>query len=422
MTHQTVVENSFQETEMGLIPKDWKVVKLGDVAETKSGGTPSRKKADYFTGNIPWVKSGELNDNVIYSTEEKITKEALSNSSARIFPKGTLLMAMYGATVGKTAILGMDASTNQAVCAIFPKNKSFLSEFMKYHLAFIRPKLLSERFGGAQPNISQTIVRNTKIVLPPIPEQKKIGKFLGIIQKAVEQQDKIIEAVKNLKKSLMQKLFTEGLHEGEQKEAKFSLMPVSWELVRLNEVGEIVTGTTPSTKKREYYGNMYMFISPADLGLNKYVQKANKFLSEEGLSVSRVLPKDSVLVTCIGSTIGKTGLTSGEKSATNQQINAIICNASVNPHFLYYWLSFYEDYLRSFQAKIAVPILNKSNFEKIEISRPSICEQEQIAWNLSTVDKKMEIENRKKAILKEFFKTMLHKLMTGEIRLKDVEV
>src|SRR5262245_47297814 len=100
----------------------WAERKLGDIAQTTSGGTPNRKNLKYFGGQIPWVKSGELEDTFINCTEEKITEHGLEHSSAKLFPAGTLLMAMYGATVGKTAILRIEAATNQAICAITPKD------------------------------------------------------------------------------------------------------------------------------------------------------------------------------------------------------------------------------------------------------------------------------------------------------------
>ena len=100
------------------IPKHWKWVTLNEVSVTSSGGTPDRKNSNYFRGNIPWVKSGELNYNVITETEEYITQEAVDYSSAKVFPKGSLLIALYGNTVGRMAFLGIDATTNQAVASI----------------------------------------------------------------------------------------------------------------------------------------------------------------------------------------------------------------------------------------------------------------------------------------------------------------
>ncbi|MDM8557409.1 restriction endonuclease subunit S [Candidatus Parabeggiatoa sp. HSG14] len=153
--------------------EDWIEIPLGDVFHTTSGGTPSRKKSEYYTGNIPWVKSGELENNVILDTEEKITEEALKNSSAKLFSSGTLLLALYGATIGKLAFLGIEACTNQAICGIFD-NGIILSKYTFYFLLFRKPKLIQQGAGGAQPNISQNIVRKQLFPLIPLPKQRAI--------------------------------------------------------------------------------------------------------------------------------------------------------------------------------------------------------------------------------------------------------
>lgn len=158
---------------MSELPNGWIKIKLGDLCKMTSGGTPSRKNPSFYIGNIPWVKSGELDYNVIAETEEHISEVALNNSSAKIFPKGTLLIALYGATIGKLAFLGIDAATNQAVCGIF-QNPAFSSKFLFYKLFFERPKLVEKGIGGAQPNISQTILKDTDVFLPPLPEQHRI--------------------------------------------------------------------------------------------------------------------------------------------------------------------------------------------------------------------------------------------------------
>ena len=121
------------KTETKNIPKHWQIKKLGEVCETTSGGTPSRSKSNYYNGNIPWVKSGELDKGLILDTEEKITEEAIKNSSAKLFPKGALLIALYGATIGKLAFLGVDAATNQAICGIY-KNENLNSNYLYYFL------------------------------------------------------------------------------------------------------------------------------------------------------------------------------------------------------------------------------------------------------------------------------------------------
>jgi len=177
--------------------EDWVEKELGEVCQTTSGGTPSRKNASYYEGTIPWVKSGELNSNIILETEEHISEDALKNSSAKIFPKGSILIALYGATIGKLAYLGIDAASNQAVCAIF-KNELFESGFLFNFLFFKRQKLVEQGMGGAQPNISQTILKKLKLPIPPLPEQR------AIVAKIEELFSDLDNGIANLKKAQAQ--------------------------------------------------------------------------------------------------------------------------------------------------------------------------------------------------------------------------
>lgn len=157
------------------------VLKISDIADTSSGGTPNRGMIEYYNGDIPWVKSGELKDGIITTCDEYITAAGLKNSSAKLFPKGTLLVAMYGANIGKTGVLDFDATTNQAVCAIFPKidiSKDFLFWYFKQQ----RIEFIAIGKGGAQPNISQTVINNASIVVPEPKIQKKIVDFLEAIE------------------------------------------------------------------------------------------------------------------------------------------------------------------------------------------------------------------------------------------------
>lgn len=157
------------------------VLKIADIADTSSGGTPNRGMIEYYNGDIPWVKSGELKDGIITNCDEYITAAGLKNSSAKLFPKGTLLVAMYGANIGKTGVLNFDATTNQAICAIFPKvdiSKDFLFWYFKQQ----RIEFIAIGKGGAQPNISQTVINNASIVVPDPKIQKKIVDFLEAIE------------------------------------------------------------------------------------------------------------------------------------------------------------------------------------------------------------------------------------------------
>lgn len=181
-----------------MMREDWTIVKLGEVCFTTSGGTPSRKVPAYYEGNIPWVKSGELNHNIIKSTEEYISEEAIKGSSAKIFPENTVLIALYGATIGKLAILGIPAATNQAVCGIY-QNEIFEKNFLFNYLFHKKQQLIEQGAGGAQPNISQTILKKLPVPIVPLPEQRAI---VTKIEELFSQLDKGIATLKEVKGKL----------------------------------------------------------------------------------------------------------------------------------------------------------------------------------------------------------------------------
>ena len=157
------------------LPMGWVKTELGEIGEWSSGGTPSRKQPEYYGGSIPWVKTGDLNNSYIESVEEFITEDGLKNSSAKIFPSGTLLLAMYGATIGKTGVLRIEAATNQACGALIAEGFTReLIPFLRYFLIHKVDEFKSIGQGGAQPNISQTIIKQFAVSLPPLNEQRRI--------------------------------------------------------------------------------------------------------------------------------------------------------------------------------------------------------------------------------------------------------
>lgn len=191
-------------------PHSFDRVPLGSVASTTSGATPSRRKPEYWRGGIPWVKSGELHQTLVSSTEESITELALNECSVKLLEPGTVLLAMYGATAGAVSELGIQATSNQAVCAIVPErqlNKTYLIAALKNQTR----NLLARVAGGAQPNLSQATIRRFEIPLPPLALQQE---FAAKVQK-IEEQRRLVEAAlerdNELFASLQERAFSGGL-------------------------------------------------------------------------------------------------------------------------------------------------------------------------------------------------------------------
>ena len=185
------------------IDPDWKMVELGEVCEIKSGGTPSREKDEYWNGKIPWVKTGEINYGIIESAEEMISEEGMKNSSAKMIPKGSVLMAMYGqgVTRGKVAILGIDATINQACAAFIIKSENLLTNYLFSILQskYEDLRFISDARGGNQSNLSATVIKQFKIPLPPLEIQQQI-----VAQ--IEQEQALVNANKELIRLFEQKV------------------------------------------------------------------------------------------------------------------------------------------------------------------------------------------------------------------------
>lgn len=262
---------------------DYEMVKLGDVLITSSGGTPSRAVAEYYTnGTIPWLKSGEVSQGFIYESEEFITELALKNSSAKLFPKNTVLIAMYGATAGQVGILKIEATTNQAICGILP-NEKYLPEFLYLTLKSQKEYLISLSSGGGQPNISQSIIKDLQIPLPPLEIQQKIVDVISQYQKIVDGCNLLIE---NYKPS-------------------FEIME-DWEFVQLGEICENFSNGVNFSKEQvgkgvkfinlnDIFNNLIIDVSLLDkVDINTRELKSNIVLKNDLLFVRSSVKKEGI--------------------------------------------------------------------------------------------------------------------------------
>jgi type I restriction enzyme, S subunit len=187
------------------LPDGWSNVTLADMGTWSSGGTPSKKRSEYHGGDIPWVLTGDLDDASIGGVPNGITRAGLDNSSAKLFPKETLLMAMYGATIGKLGILKVEAATNQACAALLPSPANRESiPYVYYYLLAKRRDFKRAGKGGAQPNISQTVIKETPIPVAPLPEQRRIVEKIEMLFTELDKGEEAVRQVQALLKRYRQ--------------------------------------------------------------------------------------------------------------------------------------------------------------------------------------------------------------------------
>ncbi len=207
------------------------------------------------------------------------------------------------------------------------------------------------------------------------------------------------------------------------KQTEIGRIPKEWEVAKIGEIGEVITGTTPSTKVKEYWGEGYLFVTPTDFPNEKYVRKTERSVTQKGVEKAKIIPKDSVMVTCIAS-IGEVAMSS-EECITNQQINSIVCGEKANPHYIYYAMKFRKNVLKRWAGITTSPIIKKSLFEKFPIPLPSLPEQQKIAEILSTVDQAIEKAEEAMAKTVRLKKGLMQELLTkgiGHEEFKDTEI
>lgn len=204
------------------------------------------------------------------------------------------------------------------------------------------------------------------------------------------------------------------------KKTNLGLIPVDWNMKPIKAIGKVITGSTPSTKEESYYGGEYLFATPADLNSVKYVEKTEKKLTKSGFETGRLIPKGSVLFVSIGSTIGKTGIAS-RNLITNQQINSIKTNKLCSDEYLFYQLTHLSERIKLLAGKQAVPILNKSNFESIQIPISSVREQTKIAQIISSWDEAISKTEKLIKAKKRYKKGLMQRLLSGKVRFPEFE-
>ena len=423
MKTKEVIENGFKETEIGLVPEEWKTVKLRDVAEISSGGSAPQGD-NYFNGKNPFIRVQHIDregDRVI--KWDLITNDAVKKYKLKIYPKGAIVFPKSGASIylEKRAMLPIDAYIVSHLCAVISNDKNVNQKFLFYELRSIE---LSKDKADGYPTLNLSEVKNVKVIIPSLSEQQKIAFVLSKIQQTIEQQHKIIETTRELKKSLMNKLFTEGLHGEEQKETEIGLMPKSWRVGTVINIVEKTKQKNPSQTPELTF--KYIDVSGISNEFYKIIEYRTYNGSNAPSRARKLVQTDDVLFATIRPTLRR-------MAYIDEKYNGEICSTAfcvlrskksiISSLYLYYCVQrdkFIEE-LAKLQRGASYPAITDNDVKRQQIPLPSFREQNEITDILSSIDKKISQAESKKQTLQALFKTMLNQLMTGKIRVRDFD-
>lgn len=355
------------------VPENWVWVRLESVASWGSGGTPSRKHEEYYNGDILWIKTGELNNGWIYDTEEKITDEGLKKSSAKLFPPYSVLIAMYGATIGKVAILGVPATTNQA-CACAVCNQSLLYMYLFYYCISQKNVFIEKGKGGAQPNISQIILKQHPVPLPPLSEQQRIveriEELFAKLDEAKERLQEVADSFAVRKAAILHKAFTGELTKQWCRENGVS--DESWEEKKLGEVALLLSGQDYPPTKYNSDGNGIPYITGASNFDDTHIL-INRWTDEPSV----IAQENDVLLVCKGSGYGKTIIADFKEAHIARQIMALRVKEIIDNNLLLYYLRNKNRFIKE-QGQGLIPGLSRKVILSLTINLPTLPEQHEI--------------------------------------------
>ena len=377
------------------VPSSWVWTTLGDIGTWQSGGTPSRANKSYYGGNIPWLKTGDLNDGLITDIPESITEEAVENSSAKINPSGSVLIAMYGATIGKLGILTFPSTTNQACCACIEYN-GVTQLYLFYYLLSQREQFIAKGGGGAQPNISKEIIVNTLIPIPPLKEQHaivdRIKQYFALIDRIESGKNDLKTIIKQTKDKILDLAIHGGLVPQDPNDepasellkrinpkaeitcdnGQYGKLPDGWGLIMISKVVELLSGRdlTSNDCNEDEEGVPYLIgasnIVNNHLNITRWT-KNPQVISSIG----------DILISCKG-TIGEIVLNDIGNIHIARQFMAIRPNKNsiITEYFQYYLLAMVHNIKDN--ARGVIPGISREDILTKYFPLPPLAEQQRI--------------------------------------------
>lgn len=424
-SQKTVEVKGFKQTEIGLIPEDWNIGKLGNFCKVVRGASP-RPVGDkrYYFGHIPRLMVEDVTRDGMYVTPQiQFLTDAGANLS-RPMGKGSLVIQVSG-NPGTPCILSVDACIHDGFAGLVDLNDTILHrEFIYFFLLKYKGDNSRLATGSIFKNLQTSIIKDFYVPLLHIKEQKKISFVISKFQNSIEHQNKIIEKAKELKKSLMNKLFTEGLNGEEQKETEIGKIPKNWDVVKIDNVIDKTKQVDPG--KNPNLSFRYIDVSSVSNDTFKITEFTEYKGSDAPSRARKLVQAGDVIVATVRPTLKRIAF-------IDKTYNGYICSTAFcvlrgtknKSHglFLYYSVQrdVFIDELSKIQRGVSYPAVSDGDIKNQTILLPPFEEQQKIASILSKVDDKIQKEQKRKESLQNLFKSMLQLLMTGQVRVKDID-
>lgn len=392
---------------------EWEKKELGEICRITSGGTPNRGNSEYWGGDIPWISTSLINFNAILQAEEFITHKGLENSSAKLFPKGTLLMAMYGQgkTRGQVAILEIEAATNQACAAIIPDNKIITERFVLHNLIGRYQEIRNLSNQGGQENLSGGLIKGIEISIPTLPEQQKIATFLSAVDSKLSQLKKKKSLLEQYKKGVMQQIFSQHIRFKQDDGSEFP----DWEEKQLNE---FLFESKARNKDLKYSKNDVLSVS-GEFGIVNQIEFQGRSFAGVSVALYHEVKTGEIVYTkspLKSNPYGIIKVNKGVPGIVSTLYAVYTCKENASGEYLDYYFYLNENtnrYLRPLVRKGAKNDMKINNEYVLSdsISIPTIDEQLKIVDFISAIDNKInhcgkqieKMELWKKGLLQQMF-------------------
>ncbi len=418
---------------LGEIPSHWEVIKTSHLfSHIGSGTTPKSGSEEYYTEEgFPFLQTGDLNDSYIIETSKKITEKALRETNLTIYPQGSLIIAMYGATIGKLGILSIDTTVNQA-CCVLPKSPKIDTKFAFYAYLAARTDLIFQSKGGGQPNISQDTIKNERVPVPSSAEQSAIAAYLDTvtakIDAAIAQQQKMIDLLNERKQIIINRAVTRGLNPNARMKDSgvewIGEVPEHWEVRRLGSLGEFSKGGNISRDDLQEYGKCAILYGDIYTKYNIQTSIAKNHISEKTAKRSVRITKGDVLMTGSGETkedIGKTIVYLGDEAFIGGDV-ILFRQQNNDSTFLSYALNsqYAKDYrYKESKGEIIVHIY-ASSLKRLFLALPPIEEQIKVVkyldGQIDSIDSEIEVINNQISLLQERKQIIINEVVTGKVK------